>query len=138
MISKVLEGLVCKWVRQAVEDRFNPRQLGATRGTSTTHALVELTHYTHTELDKPGHHVRTLLLDYSKAFDMANHHILLRKIPGGRYPRMSYQMVRRFSAGASTAREGGPGVVLPVTINGGAPSLAGYAAWSLGIHCLPR
>ena len=55
-----------------MEDHFNPGQFGAIRGSSTTHALVELTHYVHAELDKPGHHVRTLVLDYSKGFDMVN------------------------------------------------------------------
>ena len=136
VVSKVLEHFAYKWIRQAVQGHFNPQQFGTIRGSSTTQALMELTHYIHTELDKPGHHVCTLLLHNSKAFDIRTHHILLHKFQDwGRYPWMSYQMVCHFSVGASTAHAGGPGSVLPHQHQCREPP--GHAAWSLGIHCLP-
>ena len=119
VISKVLEHFVCKWIRQAVEDRFNPRQFGAIRGSSTTHALVELTHYIHAELDKPGHHVRALLLDYSKAFDMVNHHILLRKFQEIGTPDCLTRWCAAFLLERQQRVKMGQVVSALVTINGG-------------------
>ena len=121
VISKVLEHFVCKWIRQAVEDRFNPRQFGAIRGSSTTHGLVELTHYVHAELDKPGHHVRALLLDYSKAFDMVNHHILLRKFREIGTPDCLTRWCAAFLLERQQRVKVGQAVSALVTINGGTP-----------------
>ena len=45
---------------------------------STTHMLVELIHSWSQAVDH-GNHVRIVYLDYTKAFDKINHHILLRK-----------------------------------------------------------
>ena len=80
IVSKDFESFTCDWMKKAIRDKINPHQFGI-KGTSTTHAVVDVLHNViQSSLDEPGHDVRTLLLDYSKAFDSVNHHIVLRTL----------------------------------------------------------
>ena len=45
-------------------------------GTATTDALVEMTHKWYEETGVLNTYVRVVMLDFSKAFDLINHHIL--------------------------------------------------------------
>ena len=143
VISKVLllEHFVCKWIRQAVEDCFNPQQFGAIRSSSTAHALVEPTHYIDVELDKPGHHVCALLLDYSRAFDMVNHCILLRKFQEAGTPDCLTRWCAAFLLECQQCVKVAQVVSSLITINGGTPQgmLLGPLALivSLGDFSLP-
>ena len=82
--SKVLEHFVCKWAWEALAPNIHSRQYGAVKGGFTTHPLVEMLHLIQYNLDTLGRYVRMLLLDYSKAFDLVNHSILLGYIVAGR------------------------------------------------------
>ena len=53
-------------------DQFASKPTG-----STTAALVELLHLVHTMFDQGNDYVRCILIDFSKAFDVVNHEILL-------------------------------------------------------------
>ncbi len=54
-------------------------QFGCIKGSSTTHALVDMLHHWHLHAEnmKISH---ALLLDYSKAFDLVDHNILINKL----------------------------------------------------------
>ena len=78
--SKVLEHFVCKWAREAVAPNIHPMQYSAVKGSSTTHALVEMLHFIQCSLDTLGRYVRMLLPDYTKAFDIVNHSMFLGKM----------------------------------------------------------
>jgi hypothetical protein len=78
-LSKILESLVGRWILSKVANKFDARQSGALRGRSTTHALIDITHMWHKALDDRNS-IRTLFVDYSKAFDHVDHSTVLRKM----------------------------------------------------------
>ena len=80
VISKVMEGFVCKWIWDSVADKVNPDQYGCMKKTGTVHALINLVHNWSADMDKLRHFVRVLLLDFQKAFDHVDHTIVIKKL----------------------------------------------------------
>jgi hypothetical protein len=80
IVSKVFESIVLKWVDTVVQPKLDKRQFGSIAGTCTTDALVEMVHQWYQATDSHSTRVRILLLDYSKAFDLINHELLISKL----------------------------------------------------------
>jgi len=78
-ISKVLESIVGTWILEVVCKELDDHQFGALRGRSTTLALVDALHNWHKALDE-GQSVRTLFVDYAKAFHHVDHSIVIQKL----------------------------------------------------------
>ena len=82
---KIISGLVEKIVvakylwplmdNEQMVDQFAFKPTG-----STTAALVELLHLVYSMFDQDNDYVRCVLVDFSKAFDVVNHEILLREL----------------------------------------------------------
>ena len=80
VLCKQMEEFVVKWVWDIVQDRVDPNQYGSIKKSSTTHALIDLLHQCYTSTDASKQYARILLLDFSKAFGLINHNILLKKL----------------------------------------------------------
>lgn len=78
-ISKQLEAIVGRWILTHVSDQIGKRQYGSLKGRSTTHALIDIVHHWSKALDD-GKSVRTLFVDYAKAFDHVDHGTILKKL----------------------------------------------------------
>ena len=80
IFAKIAEGFVSRWVIDDLHHVIDHRQFGNVPGVSTNHYLTNLVHYLHLGAEK-GRNVGTVVLtDFSKAFDLVNHTILISKI----------------------------------------------------------
>jgi hypothetical protein len=78
-LGKLLESFVGAWILQRIEDQLDGRQYGALKRRSTTHALVDMLHHWHSATDQ-GQSIRTVFIDFAKAFDHVDHNILVAKL----------------------------------------------------------
>ena len=80
-LSKVAEEFVIEqYVKPAVLEKVDPGQFGTIPGSSTTEALISMTHAWYKATDGNGATVRAVLFDFNKAFDLIDHGILVQKL----------------------------------------------------------
>ena len=80
-LSKVAEEfMVEQHVKPAVLEKMDPGQFGTIPGSSTTEALISMTHAWYSATDGNGATVRAVLFDFKKAFDLIDHGILVQKL----------------------------------------------------------
>ena len=78
IVAKVFESIVLGWVDDIVGDMIDVNQFCGVGGTSITDALVEMTHTWYEATYVLNNYVRVVLLDFSKVFDLINHHNISR------------------------------------------------------------
>ena len=98
-----------KWVDVYVKPQIDDKQYGGMAGTCTTDALVEMLHKRYESTDVTGNFVRVLFLDYSKAFDLINHDILLNKMVGMEVPAHLVRWMAAFLLELKSATLSKPG-----------------------------
>ena len=77
-ISKYLESFIGSYILETIKDKLDPNQYGAIKGLSTIHALIDPLHHLH-EIVHHGSAARICFIDYSKAFDLIDHNLLIKK-----------------------------------------------------------
>jgi hypothetical protein len=78
-VAKVFESIVGRWLLSFVEPFLDNCQFGCRKGRSTLHALVAILHEWMSCLDSGGS-VRTVFVDFRKAFDLVDHNVLFTKL----------------------------------------------------------
>jgi hypothetical protein len=78
-LSKLLETTLGRRLLPKNAGNLDPRQFGALRGRSTTHALIAITHQCYQALDDRNS-IRAVFIDFSKAFDRIDHSTILTRM----------------------------------------------------------
>ena len=94
VLSKVLESFVVSWMRRATV--HSETQFGGIRDSSTTLALITMLHHVLKRLERKNTYARILLIDFSKAFDHIDHHILLEKLKTNGVPQICVEWQKAF------------------------------------------
>ena len=79
-LTKVAEGRVCKWIMDEIHSGVDARQFGNQKGVSTTHCLIDVYHHLISGVEKAGSIGTLVLTDFSKAFDLIDHKIVIVKL----------------------------------------------------------
>ena len=121
VLSKCLEKFMCTWITDITMDQIDPQQYGSIKGTSTVHALVELVHKWKYAVETPRTIVRILLVDFSKAFDRVDHHILMTKCASLGLPTFITKWMTSFLCQRKQRVKIGSGKSEYTTVNAGVP-----------------
>ena len=95
-LSKTCESFVTDWLLEYIKGKIDRRQFGSLKDSSTTHALLSFVHHLLYETDTSKTAVRVFLLDFSKAFDLIDHNILLYKLYEMKVPSTITNWIRSF------------------------------------------
>jgi hypothetical protein len=100
IVSKVAEELVVEnYVKPAVLKKIDSNQYGAIPNSSTTIALLNMLQSWNKATDGNGAAVRVLLLDFKKAFNLIDHHLLVEKLRLSDIPKWVLNWIVDFLSG---------------------------------------
>ena len=119
-LSKILESYVGNWILHRVTAKLDPRQFGALRGRSTTHALVDMLHTWHKALDQ-RQSVRVLFVDFCKAFDRVDHAKVIQYLARFEIPGPAIKWFGSFLTGRQQRVKIGNTFSSWLTLNGSMP-----------------
>ena len=78
VLGKQLEACMGCRIYDEIKEKLDSTQFGSIKGSSTTVALIDMLHHWHQAIhDKRS--VRVVFIDFSKAFDLIDHTLLIRK-----------------------------------------------------------
>ena len=99
---------------------YTQRSIWRHQGFIDAHALVDMLHYWHTAAEKQNI-TRVLLLDYSKAFDLVDHNILIRKLQNYGVPDLLLRWLGSFLSNRQQCVRIGQEVSEWLQMNGSVP-----------------
>ena len=110
ILSRIAEKIiVTRWLRPAISRQTIADQFAFRLTGSTTAALVYFMHHV-TRLLENKSHVRCLFIDFSKAFDVVSHDILLAKLKALELPAFVFNWIISFLTGRSQLCKVGGGM----------------------------
>ena len=96
VLSKSLESFVAQWLMDVIGPKIDPDQYGNIKGRSTAHALLRMLHEWCNSTDESKAFVRVLLVDFSKAFDLIDHNIVINKLDSLGVPKVLIRWIHAF------------------------------------------
>jgi hypothetical protein len=78
--AKAVEYFPVKMVSDSIMEHLDPNQYGGIKNSSTALALIRIIDYIASAVDKSPSCVRMLLCDFSEAFDLVDHTIVINKL----------------------------------------------------------
>ena len=95
--SKVTEHFIVSWLLEFIEDQIDFRQYGGLKGNSITHYMIEFVNFILSCQDsKDQTAIMACMVDFQKAFNRQNHHILITKLSDMGVPGCLLQVVISF------------------------------------------
>ena len=85
-VSKVAEVFTSRMFDEFFYDDSDAHQFGSVAGRSTTLALVKLSHLLYEASDDNNNIIRILFIDFTRAFDVIDHNVVLRKLDENKCP----------------------------------------------------
>ena len=117
ILSRILEKYVAsRWLRPAISVEQLADQFGFRPTGSTTCVLVYFMHYV-TQMLETSSYVRCLLIDFSKAFDVVDHPVLVAKLSQLPLPPRILNWLISFLSGRNHTTKTVAGESLPANIN---------------------
>ena len=100
--SKVAEHFVVMWLLEFIEDQMDFRQYGGSKGNSITHYIIEFINFilSNQESSAPTA-ILACMVDFSKAFNRQDHHILIAKLSDMGVPSWLLKLVMAFLSNRS-------------------------------------
>ena len=121
ILMKELETFIFQWLWEIVGPQMKADQFGNIKRSSTTMALIEMFDNWAKTTDKLQTMVRILMLDYSKAFDLIDHNIVLAKLMSMGVPNVLLRWVYAFLYERKQRVKVGNSLSSWSTLNGGVP-----------------
>ena len=96
ILSKCFESFITKWLMASIAQQLDRNQYGNVKGRSTSHALLRMLHEWTSSTDRAKAMFRVLLVDFSKAFDLINHNLLIAKLEALDVPKALIRWIHAF------------------------------------------
>ena len=78
--AKLAETYITRLILQDIDDKIDPNQFGNRKGVSTSHYLIKLMDNLYNHADSSKNHSTVVVTDFSKAFDLIDHNIVITKL----------------------------------------------------------
>jgi hypothetical protein len=136
VLSKGLEWHAREWFLKIFKPQIDVHQYGSQSECSTVIALVQLIHNWLLKLETGKYIIRILLIDFSKAFDLVDHNILIKKMSDVGTPDFLTAWVYNFLSGRQQRVKIGNQFSEWENVNAGVPqgTLLGPSAFLLHIN----